>query len=253
MDKSKTGFLKEIPWDKPKDDPVPSHIPRTEEELKGFIKEHARCPKQVDGTEMEPLSELLLELWLKVYQEHQVDDESMYIKDLFDSEDWLDEELTGWGVPELLRIAMNFDLRWTEAKADFDDRVRVFDAPVASRAKYPKHYPKKAMSKTDVQETSRAKNVSLLYSNITEVELRWILPFLFEQIFWQVLDAPQHLLRVAVDCLCPVGASGGVETQILAVEISPDVIHAYPILSKKVSDKGLDLFRDDSLQGCATG
>ena len=140
---------------------------------------------------------------------------------------------------------------YERAKSEFFEYASIFEWKVASRFEYPKHYPLKSEKCVDIKKrTEQDDSPSLFYPGITDKELDWVLILIMDDAFWEL--AKKETYRMAVDCICVVGASKGEDTDHIYFEFnrSSKIAHAYPVLKREIPDNIL-VANCDSLQGWA--
>lgn len=123
--------------------------------------------------------------------------------------------------------ALNIDNWYGRASEEFADQVRNFAAPFSLPSQRPKHYPPTYARTQDDLRRASTRGESVLAFGLGPEELgmlaRRIEPELLDEL-WGGLK-----YRGAVDCLTTVGFSDGTPTPYLAVEWTPQAVHAYPV------------------------
>lgn len=228
--------------------------PSSREDLIEFIRFRMRIPiEPTDPDNLHLVKGKFDAHWRTLIVANEVDRESDLLdEDLEDPVDSLALQLLADDdVKELRVVALRVASWYPTVRAQFLESTKLFRVPMATTGEYAKHFPPAGCrTKADLIEASSARSVAYLYYGITAEHLTWILDSVHEGSFKQLIGAASF--SVVVDCMCPIGVSGGQETQLLVVKLNEDIAHAYPVVEAEARHSCLMRLDDDSLQGCAS-
>lgn len=240
--------------------PVPSANPF----LREFILDRLRLPIEVPSVDGQvDLESGLVRLWKQVVEKLEVDGESHWIEpDPYASQDYIsaidlalsDPEGDSYGTDDLNEdqaTAHNIARWYEEARAEFLCRTRLIRAPIAGPVEYPKHFPDAACrSLGDLRDRSRHSlgqpGISKLLFGIDKEKLSVIVLLAAADYIDELSAVDASLVRGYVHCMDDIGFTEGMLTQLLCIEWSPNLTHAYPIQENDAHGKVVYL---DDLQG----
>lgn len=239
IDKVNNKYLRNTPSEfSPRHkDEIPDEIPNTVEKLRTFIKDIIRCPIYLE-TGNEELQSKLLNHWIQICRKYEIDYETKYISYQQGGEDEVDFQLDEDSFDELRPAAINLFKWHKEANQEFLNNTKVFSIHMADSIAQNKHYPMPALSHQEISKKSKS-GTSIFYKHITNSKLETLLPQIFEDNFNSLLKKPES--RFAVRCINNIGFSFGVDTNILIVDISTELAHAYPMLETEAKQKNIKI------------
>lgn len=227
---------------------VAASVPEGLDALERFVRERLRCPLWPESEEDMGLSPKLTLLWRNVVINHCVADEFDYISEseMWATDDgiddfWWDLSLTDdqdQGL-DLRPLAINISRWYQLALDDFGAQTRLLVAPIAGPQRQEKHFPTRTCrTYEDLRRCSNNKvggraasqflygiDESILASTVRAVEV---------EVFDSLIGASKF--RTSVDCMCGIGVVEGEEASHIAIEWSPDVVHAYPVTDAEARD-----------------
>ena len=211
------------------------------------IREALRCPAEwgkVFRLEGEAFFEPFEILWHEILNQNVRGDEAYYVGPDF----WL-RELSEESDSDLRAMQINANLWRDTCRDQFLAAIRRFtDIRYPSRKEHAKHLPPPGPPRSTswIEQESKKRGVSLFYFDIPEDEI--LTAFLHaiwwrfsggedlhglspdEQTLWDKLITDSNP-RIAFRCSGPIGASGGVPTDIICFELdaTTPIVHGYPV------------------------
>jgi hypothetical protein len=199
-------------------------------ELKAEIARQARCPidwpEALAGKNTDPeLHYCLEQYWVDTGRRYAVRAEASLL-DPLTLELETDTRELGFDLANMLTWIDQARERYL-SRMSWLKRLRV---ATPDDGEYRKHYPRPYWSPDDVRrESKRGARISCLHHGVTVEDL--------EALLWAVMEvrwhefAHRHIRKYFVDCQAIVGASLGMDTRYLCMEISRDaaLAHHYPV------------------------
>ena len=199
--------------------------------LLAFVRDRLESPLRILDPDAE-LQPMLDERWRTWCRDFEVDSEIPLVEE----HGYLEETLEFWYVQlefwdDLRPDAVNIQSWYATAAAGFAEQVANFAAPFSLPSERPKHYPPaSARTEQDLRRSSRSGE-SVLAFGLGPNELGMLARSVESQFFDELWGGAKY--RGAVDCLTTVGFVEGEPTHYLAVEWTPQAVHAYPVSERE--------------------